>query len=168
MDAMIAGKRADAAVAERIKSRFLFTIPIKSDGKQKVSAFRDPLGLDFFRTVADQLRASGFQVSKVKPGKACVASFEISFPEFEVLAILLAHRPTASVMQCRVQTRCLRPLWRSVSPHLVSEGWIRVCAAIEKILRHDPSVTSLLWMTENEARVQDCDAEAISIPPTKQ
>jgi RHS repeat-associated protein len=168
MDSMIAWKRADAAGAERIKSRFLFTIPKKSDDKEKVGAFRDPLGLDFFRTVADQLRTSGFQVTEAKPGKACVASFAIRFPKFEVFAILLAHRPTADVVQCRVQTWCLRPLLRVVSPDLVSEEWMRVCAAIEKILRHDPNVTSLLWMTENEARVQERDAEEIRTPRTAQ
>ena len=98
---MIGAKRADAAGSEQVKSRFFFTVVNTSEVKHKLSTFRDPLGLDAFNRVVDQLRAEGFNVTEAKPGKACVAAFQVRFSGFEV------------------------------------------CAA---------SITSLLWLTEHEAR----------------
>jgi hypothetical protein len=136
MDTVRFGKKADAAGADQIKNLFLFTIPNKSRDKQGRTFFRDPLGLDVFRKVANQLRADGFQATEATPGKACVAAFEISFPKFDVCALLQTSRHGYTV-RCSVITWCTRPLWRHVSPQLVSEGWIQSCAAIEKILRRD-------------------------------
>ncbi|MGA8437824.1 MAG: hypothetical protein WB762_14860 [Candidatus Sulfotelmatobacter sp.] len=145
------GKKAEAAEGEQIKSSFLFTIPNKSRDKQGRTLFRDPLGLDIFRKIARQLRTEGFQATEAAPGKACVAAFEIRFPKFDVFAMLLTSR-RADTVQCRVSTWCTTALWRRVSPELVSEGWIRACEAIEKILRQDSNVTALTWMTEKDAK----------------
>jgi hypothetical protein len=145
------GKKAEAAEGEQIKSSFLFTIPNESRDKQGRTLFRDPLGLDIFRKIASQLRADGFEATEAAPGKACVAAFEIRFPKFDVSAMLLTSR-RADTVQCRVSTWCTTALWRRVPPKLVSEGWIRACEAIEKILRQDSNVTVLTWMTEKDAK----------------
>lgn len=149
---MIGAKRADAAGSEQVKSRFFFTVVNTSEVKHKLSTFRDPLGLDAFNRVVDQLRAEGFNVTEAKPGKACVAAFQVRFSGFEVCAILLAHRTAPDLVQCRAHTWCVRPLWRRVPPEVVSKEWIRSCTAIERALRRDASITSLLWLTEHEAR----------------
>ena len=145
------GKKAEAAEEEQIRSSFLFTIPNKSRDKQGRTLFRDPLGLDMFRKIASQLRVDGFQATEAVPGKACVAAFEIHFPRFDFFAMLLTSR-RADTVQCRVSTWCTTPLWRRVPPQLVSEGWISACEAIEKILRQDPNVRELTWITEKEAK----------------
>jgi hypothetical protein len=37
------------------------------------------------------------------------------------------------------------------SVNAIDEGWRQACSGIEKTLRQDLSVTSLMWMTKNEA-----------------
>jgi hypothetical protein len=155
-------RRADAAKAEKIKCCLRFAISSDSLNKQEITTFRDPLGLELFRRVATQLRSEGFQVTNAKPGKACVAAFKVRFPQFSVFAMLRAHRPTPDIVQCKVDTWCLRAIWHRASSQLVSEGWISLCAAIERILRQDLKVMSLICVTKNEARALDHEAEAMT------
>jgi len=150
MVTLIFPTRARAAGSEQIRRRFLFTIPNSSQNKLRRGLFRDALGFGMFCEIAKQLRSEGFDVTNVKPGKACVASFEVKFPEFNVFAMLLT-RPRHRLIRCRVSTWCIRPIWRRVSPETVSKGWTRVCAAMERILSGDSRVTSLRCLSETES-----------------
>jgi hypothetical protein len=156
------GKMAEASHANQIKSSFIFTATAVSEAKENNRRFRDPLGLDISRRIASQLRAGGFSVTDVKPGSACDAAFNIRFPKFDVVSILLANR-SSGIVKCSIATWCVRAFWRRVSPQEVSEGWTRACTAIEKALTQDPTVTSLLWLTEEEADAHYDKADAM--PP---
>jgi hypothetical protein len=110
-----------------------------------------PIGLEIFEKIVLPLRADDFRATEAKPTKASVATFKIKFPELDVTASLLAswrgHR-----IECRVYTGCITPFWRHVPPTTMTERWVQGCAAIEKILRGDPSVGSLTLLTKEEER----------------
>jgi hypothetical protein len=148
---VIFAKRAEAADAEHIKSRFTFSMLAGRENRKKRTLFRDPIGLEIFEKIVSRLRADGFRATEAKPTKASVATFKIKFPELDVTASLLAswrgHR-----IECRLYIGCITPVWRHVPQTIVSERWVQGCAAIEKILRADLSVEALSLLTKEEER----------------
>jgi|SRR5580692_7769859 hypothetical protein len=78
-------------------------------------------------------------------------AFYVRLREFDVIVVVFPEC-AAEFREYRVRTSCLRPFWRPVSPQSVSEGWIRACGAIERTLREDLKATSLLRLTDKEAR----------------
>jgi hypothetical protein len=136
--------------AAGIRSCFLFAVLNASEAQRNFKKFRDPVALEVSRELAHRLSADGFTVTVPKPGKACDAAFKIRVQDFNVLAIVLAKRSGTHV-EFSVLTSCIRPLWRPVTPQVILEGWVRACEAIEKGLRQDRNITSLQWLTEDQA-----------------
>jgi hypothetical protein len=146
------GKIAEASVRDKMRSCFLITARVRSTAPDSIKRFRDPIAIEILQRVAIRLRAEGFLVTEPRPGKACDGGFDVRFPKFSVTAILLAKR-SAAAAHCIVLTWCSRPFWRRLSPQAVSEGWIRVCSAIEAALNSDVAaleLESVQRFTENE------------------
>jgi hypothetical protein len=148
---VIFSKRAEAAGAQHIKSRFTFSMLVGRENRKKRTLFRDPIGLELFEKIVLRLRADGFRATEAKPTKASVATFKIKFPELDVTASLLASWRGHKI-ECRLYTGCSTPFWRHVPATTVSDRWVQGCAAIEKILREDPSVDSVTLLTKEEER----------------
>jgi hypothetical protein len=132
-----------------VKSCFVFAISGDTLEGKAPRVFRDPVGPQVGGKIADQLRARGFRVTAVKPGKACDAAFGIKFPKFNVTVVLTVTR-RAEIVECDVLTWCIKRFWRSVSDGTLSEEWGRVCVVIYETLRQDTDVTSLQWLTEDD------------------
>lgn len=140
----------DVGTTNAIKSCFVFTVACSTLDTKVLRPFRDPLGPLLGTRIANQLRAQGFRVTAVKPGKACDAGFGVEFPKFQVAAVLSVTR-RSGVIECDVLTWCIKHLWRRVSPDSLADGWTSVCVAINEILRQDSNVTALQWLTEDQA-----------------
>ncbi len=146
-------RELETTARDRLKSRFVFTVARGSGGWPTARRFRDPVGMQICDRLVGRLRADGFTVTKPTPGNACDAGFGVKFSDFTVSVVLLVGRRVDST-ECALLTWCSKSLWRRVSVDSAYANWAELCTGIERGLRDDPSVTSLLSLTWNEAEAR--------------
>jgi len=153
---MVAIRRLETVAADRLKSRFVFNLVHSAAGQGSPRLFRDPDAPHVCARLATKLCAEGYVVTEPRPGKACDAGFEVKFPDFSVIVIILAsHRDSST--ECLLLTFCRKSLLRRVPIQSAYDRWASLCTAIEQGLRDDANVTCLLSLTriEDEARLRN-------------
>lgn len=112
--------------------------------------FRDPFGLSIAAKIVAGLRALNYQATDPKLGKACDACFKIIFSGFCVNVILLVKRSAAEV-QSLVITDPRKSLFSRVSTEEMRNSLAGVGASMDEILRNQPGITSVSWLTHSQA-----------------
>jgi hypothetical protein len=143
--------RSKGAPSAQLKSCFTFAVSQHEDdaGQAEPKPFHDPVGLQLLRDVSEGLQRGGFQCSAVKRGRACDAGLTVSFEKFGVSVILLAKRRSGQI-KLAILTWIKRPLWRSLAA-APERDWVRVCEAIEKVLREHSKVNHIERLARSEA-----------------
>lgn len=146
--------------ASEVHSCFVFTVPGGLSEQPRVGLFRDPYGPYLLARVARLLSARGFDVTAVRPGRACDAGFSVRLDRLAIEVALLVKR-REKVTECGLLTWCHRPLfgrfWRRALPKRESDEWSRLSAAIDSVLREDLqdlNLISLLSLTRREAEAR--------------
>src|SRR5580704_3506704 len=147
MDAMMIGSMtAEATESDGIRACFVFSLDPEVPGLSP-GAVRNGADLLISGKIADGLRAKGFRITEPVHGKPEGAEvFDVRLSGFDVVVVIFPEG-ASELHEYRMRTSCLRPFWRRVPHQSVSEGWIHVCAAIEKTLREDLKAASISWLT---------------------
>jgi hypothetical protein len=142
-----------------VKSSFKFKVR-EDPGWRRItprprrSIFRDPAALPMLEKIADALTARGFSVTKPKTGAACHGWFQVAFPGFRIMVVLLTGRKRGMV-EFSIQSwpsQSLRQRWRTraaTSPD--SSDWDQLCREIYNVISGEIKPESLQWTTFKEA-----------------
>lgn len=152
MTELLAHDMAETSTVDAIRSCFEFTV--EATGSRPAAKFRDPIGINILRRVADRLLKNGFEVTNVKSGSACAGAFRVLFAGFSIAAIIVVQRSETGLASCMVMTWPVRRFWQRISTPLVSEGWECACLAMENALTQDGEVRSLRRLTKDQAETE--------------
>ena len=141
------------------KSRFSFKLPdTRPHGDLKRTPFRDPAALPMLQTIAEDLHAEGYEVSKPKPGKACHGFCRVKFSDVEIAVVLLLRRRRGKVefqlLTWPSQSLRQRLVGRTLASPDCKE-WSELCSAINSILIRNSQLESLVSTTFSDDESSD-------------
>lgn len=144
----------------QIQGCFVFSFPDGFSEQPSRKVFRDPFGPYLLTRIAKLLSARGFDVTGVRPGRACDAGFSVCLGVTTIKVALLVTRPRQNVIECGLltwpRTSFFQRVWyRSWKPDF--EEWSRLSAAIDTALREDLrdlNLASLLRLTRTQAEAR--------------
>jgi hypothetical protein len=146
----LADSDPDAAVARNrneIKNCFSFTIRDDRVGEEEKRSHASDLRI--CNTIADGLRAEGFDASKAGPGKPRGAAFTVKISGFKVI-VLLSARHLGRSFKCDALTFTHTPLLRRISSRAIADEWTRTRNAMDKVVRERLQADSIDWLSEDQ------------------
>ena len=137
------------------KSRLSFNVPESQPHTNlKRTPFRDPAALPMLQSIADALRAQGYEVTNPKTGKGCHGACRVIFPDVEISVVLLVRRRRGKVefdiLTWPSQTLRQRSSGRRMRSADCTE-WAELCSAMHTTLAGDSRVESVLLRTFSES-----------------
>lgn len=161
MDSLMNNEAGALGEASEVQSCFVFTVPSGRSEQPSAKLFRDPFGPHLLERVARLLSAQGFEVTTVRPGRACDAGFKVRLDRLVIQVALLVKRREKDT-ECALLTWCCRPflhrVWHRALEKRESDEWSRLSAEIDTILRKnlsDLNLGSLLSLTRKQAELRE-------------
>ena len=129
-----------------------------SESGKRYPVFRDPAGIRILSRISAGLLRRGYHVTPVRPACGIEAGCECRLTSgFKVDVILGVLRRQREFISCGLITRHFPPLINRLlgvaetNVAARADEWRELCRAIEHEVIESFGVTSVVWLTENEA-----------------